>query len=119
MKMNYIEKMKWLGTGTFVCAGILISINIPESKWAFPIFATGHMIAIYVFATLKVSARSAVPRTATIKIPRIKPVIREIIVPSAMIPEARKSSLDFISLSFGPGGHFVQQLPTTEVWLLQ
>lgn len=37
----------------FVCAGILISINIPESKWAFPIFASGHMIAIYVFATLK------------------------------------------------------------------
>lgn len=51
--MNYIEKMKWVGTGMFVCAGVLISINIPESKYAFPLFATGHIIAIYVFASLK------------------------------------------------------------------
>ena len=51
--MNYIEKMKWIGTGMFVCAGVLISINIPESKWAFPLFATGHIIAIYVFAYVK------------------------------------------------------------------
>ena len=37
----------------FVCAGTLISINIPESKYAFPLFATGHLIAIYVFVTLR------------------------------------------------------------------
>ena len=57
-----------------------------------------------VFATLYVSARRAVPRTATIKIPRIKPVMREKMVPRAMIPEARNSSLDFnlSPLSYSP-----------------
>ena len=48
-----IEKVKWSATFMFVCAGTLISLNIPESKYAFPIFATGHIIAIYVFLLLK------------------------------------------------------------------
>ena len=48
-----IERIKWLATFMFVCAGTLISLNIPESKYAFPLFATGHIIAIYVFAILK------------------------------------------------------------------
>ena len=52
-----------------------------------------------VFATLKVSANSAVPRTATVKMLRINPAIREIIVPSAMMEEARKRSWLFIARS--------------------
>ena len=37
----------------FVCAGTLISLNLPQSKYAFPLFASGHIIAIYVFTILK------------------------------------------------------------------
>tara|TARA_B110001454_G_scaffold53617_1_gene52495 strand:+ start:463 stop:717 length:255 start_codon:yes stop_codon:yes gene_type:complete len=48
-----IEQVKWSATFMFVCAGTLISLNLPESKYAFPLFATGHIIAIYVFALLK------------------------------------------------------------------
>ena len=48
-----IERIKWSATFMFVCAGTLISLNIPESKYAFPLFATGHIIAIYVFTILK------------------------------------------------------------------
>ena len=72
-----------------------------------------------MFATLYVSASNAVPNTATIKIPRINPVTREIIVPKAIMPEARKSSLDFMEPSFALVGCFVQHLPVVEVWLLQ
>ena len=49
-----------------------------------------------VFATLKVSASSAVPKTATASKARINPVMRERMVPTAIIPEALKSSLFFI-----------------------
>ena len=42
-----------------------------------------------VFATLYVSAKSAVPKTATMSKPRINPVMRERIVPMAIIPDAR------------------------------
>jgi len=48
-----IEKVKWSATLMFVCAGTLISLNLPQSKYAFPLFATGHIIAIYVFLLLK------------------------------------------------------------------
>jgi hypothetical protein len=37
----------------FVCGGLLISSNIPISKFAFPIFAMGHILAIYVFSKAK------------------------------------------------------------------
>jgi len=47
------DNMKWIATAMFVCAGVLISFNIPESKYAFPLFATGHIIAIYVFSKAK------------------------------------------------------------------
>ena len=53
-----------------------------------------------VFATFKVSAKSAVPSTATARSARTKPVIRESIVPIAIIPDARKSSLFFIDDPF-------------------
>ena len=51
--MSNTEKMKWFATFMFVCAGILISFNIPESKYAFPLFATGHLIVLCVFLRLK------------------------------------------------------------------
>ena len=53
MSPQTIEKVKWLATFMFVCAGTLISLNLPQSKYAFPLFATGHIIAIYVFLLLK------------------------------------------------------------------
>lgn len=53
MSPKTIERVKWLATFMFVCAGTLISLNLPESKYAFPLFATGHLIAIYVFVTLR------------------------------------------------------------------
>ena len=68
--------------------GMKIAVSAPPTSRLYKIFGI-------VFATLYVSASKVVPRTATIKIPRIKPVMRERIVPSAMIPEARNSSLDF------------------------
>ena len=48
-----LNSLKWLGSFMFVCAGVLISLNIPESKWAFPIFASGHITVLYVFLKLK------------------------------------------------------------------
>ena len=65
--------------------GIKIAVKAPPTSRLYKILGI-------VFATLYVSASNVVPRTATIKIPRINPVIREIIVPSAMIPDARNSS---------------------------
>ena len=53
MSPKSIERTKWLATLMFVCAGTLISLNLPESKYAFPLFASGHLIAIYVFVTLR------------------------------------------------------------------
>ena len=49
---NY-ENLKWFATFMFVLAGILISFNIPESKWAFPLFAIGHTMVLFVFLRLK------------------------------------------------------------------
>ena len=68
--------------------GIKIAVRAPPTSKLYKIFGI-------VFATLYVSASNVVPKTATIRIPRTNPVMREIIVPNAMIPEARKSSLDF------------------------
>lgn len=51
--MSNTEKMKWFATLMFVFAGTLISFNIPESKYAFPLFATGHLIVLGVFLRLK------------------------------------------------------------------
>jgi hypothetical protein len=53
MSPKTIERVKWLATFMFVCAGTLISLNLPQSKYAFPLFASGHLIAIYVFTVLK------------------------------------------------------------------
>jgi len=47
------DNMKWIATAMFVCGGVLISFNIPESKYAFPVFAMGHMLAIYIFSKVK------------------------------------------------------------------
>jgi hypothetical protein len=51
--MITIDKMKWIATAMFVCAGVLISFNIPESKYAFPLFAMGHCIILYAFIKVK------------------------------------------------------------------
>jgi hypothetical protein len=51
-----------------------------------------------VLATLKVSPNKVVPRTATQSKPRTRPVIRETIVPTAMIVEDFKSEWLFIAL---------------------
>ena len=48
-----------------------------------------------VFATLKASASSAVPSVAIMITPPINPVMREIIVPTAITLDARKSSCSF------------------------
>ena len=53
-----------------------------------------------VFATLYPSASKAVPRAATRRTPRIKPVIREIMVPIAITLEARYRSTGFIFYPF-------------------
>ena len=47
------RRLKWNATTLFVVAGILISLNIPESKYAFPIFAIGHAVILYVFFKLR------------------------------------------------------------------
>jgi len=49
-----------------------------------------------VLATLIVSPYKVVPKTATKSKPRTKPVIRETIVPIAMIVEDFKSEWSFI-----------------------
>ena len=69
--------------------GMKIAVRAPPTRRLYKILGI-------VLATLYVSASNAVPKTATIKIPRINPVTREIIVPKAIMPEARKSSLDFM-----------------------
>jgi len=51
--MISINNMKWFATSMFVCAGILISFNIPESKYAFPLFAIGHCAVLYAFLKVK------------------------------------------------------------------
>jgi len=48
-----ISRIKWMATTMFVCAGVLISLNLPESKYAFPMFAIGHTIILYVFIQAK------------------------------------------------------------------
>jgi len=48
MEVNY-NKIKWVATIMFVCAGTLISLNIEISKWAFPLFTLGHIILIPIF----------------------------------------------------------------------
>ncbi len=53
MFINNMERMKWIATFMFVCAGVLISLNLEQSKWAFPLFALGHIIVLCVFLRLK------------------------------------------------------------------
>ena len=48
-----ISRIKWMATTMFVCAGVLISLNIPESKYAFPMFAMGHVGILYAFIKAK------------------------------------------------------------------
>jgi hypothetical protein len=48
-------------------------------------------------ATLKVSPNKVVPRTATKSNPRTKPVIRETMVPTAIIVDDLKSEWLFIA----------------------
>ena len=48
-----LDRLKWMATAMFVCAGVLISLNLPESKYAFPMFAIGHITILYAFIKLK------------------------------------------------------------------
>jgi hypothetical protein len=53
MTSKKYENLKWFATFMFVLAGVLISLNVEQSKWAFPLFALGHMIVLFVFLKLK------------------------------------------------------------------
>ena len=70
--------------------GTKIAVSAPPTSRLYKIFGM-------VFATLYESANSAVPSTATAKMARKKPVMRERIVPIAMMPEARNRSFVFIA----------------------
>lgn len=53
MTSKHYENLKWFATFMFVLAGVLISLNMEQSKWAFPLFAVGHMTVLFVFLRLK------------------------------------------------------------------
>jgi len=42
--------IKWIGTSFFLTAGTLASLNIPETKWAFVLFLSGHVVLGVYFA---------------------------------------------------------------------
>jgi hypothetical protein len=44
-----IKLLKWASTVLLVFGALLISLNIPESRLAFPAFSLGHFILIIVF----------------------------------------------------------------------
>ena len=48
--MKHIKILKWVGTALFITAGMLVSSNVDESKYAFFLFLSGHAIYIYVFS---------------------------------------------------------------------
>ena len=73
----------WSLVARTIC-GTKTAVNAP------PIIKLYRIFGI-VFATLKVSPSKVVPRTATKSNPRANPVIRETIVPTAMIVEDFKS----------------------------
>ena len=70
--------------------GTKIAVKAPPTNKLYKILGI-------VFATLYESASSAVPRTATPNMARKNPVIRDKMVPIAMMPEARKRSFDFMA----------------------
>jgi uncharacterized membrane protein YhhN len=41
--------IKWLSTFLLIGGGIMIAINISESKWGFILFLLGHITLIYIF----------------------------------------------------------------------
>jgi hypothetical protein len=44
-----IKLLKWASTVLLVFGALLISLNIPESRLAFPAFFLGHSILVIVF----------------------------------------------------------------------
>jgi len=48
--VNIDTLVKWLGTTLFLTAGTLASLNIPETKWAFVLFLSGHIVLGFLFA---------------------------------------------------------------------
>ena len=91
-----LDAKPWPPSGSskdLTSCGTKIAVSAPPTSKLYKILGM-------VFATLNVSAKSAVPSTATASSARTKPVIRESIVPIAMIPDARKSSLFFIDDPF-------------------
>ena len=84
----------WSFVARTIC-GTKTAVNAP------PIIKLYRIFGI-VFATLKVSPSKVVPRTATKSNPRANPVIRETIVPTAMIVEDFKSEwlVIYIYLTF-------------------
>ena len=46
MMMNIL---KWISTVLLVGGGIIIALNIPESKWGFVAFMSGHITLIWIF----------------------------------------------------------------------
>jgi hypothetical protein len=41
--------LKWISTILLVGGGITIALNIPESKWGFVAFMSGHITLIWIF----------------------------------------------------------------------
>jgi len=43
------EQIKWIGTGMFLVAAILLSSNIEISKWGFILSLIGHILLALLF----------------------------------------------------------------------
>lgn len=41
--------LKWLGTGLFITAAVLLSANVSISPYGFFLFLTGHALLAYLF----------------------------------------------------------------------
>lgn len=50
LQSSYLDQvMKWVSTISFLSAAVLLSSNIPESRYGFFIFLLGHIVGLVVF----------------------------------------------------------------------
>jgi len=42
--------LKWIATILFICAGLMLALNIESSRFGFLMFFTGHIILLACFA---------------------------------------------------------------------
>lgn len=47
--LKYTESLKWIGTGLFLLAAILLSSNIEISRYGFFLFLFGHIVLSILF----------------------------------------------------------------------